>query len=244
MTYPLTTIKTLSVTFDEAIAPQELECFRGAIVAKVGMDKEWYHNHKNAPDAPTGYHYRYPLIQYHLSRGRPRLLFINEAVGEARHFFTQNDWRLTLAGREYQSGIQALKAGQAEFGLLPELRPYTLTRWMGLNSANHAAYQASTRLSDKVALLERVLSGNILSMANGIGYQFPERFEVALTYLHRSYTIHYKGVPLLAFDVGFAANVALPLGLPLGKGGSLGFGRVGLPRKEEKEPITDTPLIF
>ncbi|HMQ46498.1 MAG TPA: CRISPR-associated endonuclease Cas6 [Saprospiraceae bacterium] len=229
---PLTTIKTLSVTFTETIAPQELECFRGAIVDKVGLDKEWFHNHNNAQERNSNYHYRYPFIQYHLSQGRPRMLFINEAIDEARHFFAQSNWDLLLGERAYKSAIHELKAVQVSFGLLPDMRHYIVRRWIGLNSNNYPTYLATESLGQRIAILERILAGNVISMANAFQYRFPERFQLHITELLDSRIIHYKGVALQAMDIRFSANVALPLGIALGRGGSLGYGRLTQPEKE------------
>lgn len=219
-------IKTLSVTFSEPIAPQELACFRGAISEKVGLEHDFYHNHNNQEDKKSNFYYRYPLIQYHLSNGRPKLLFINDAIVDAQHFFTQADWDLKLAGRTYSSSIHKLESNQVEFGYSTQQVEYQVSRWLGLNSNNHKVFLSSKTLVEKIELIERVLSGHILSLAKSLGYFFPDRFSLYLTDFYKSGLLHYKGVSLLAMDFKFSTNVVLPEGFSLGKGGSLGFGHV------------------
>lgn len=220
-------VRTFSVTFSEPIPVQELESFRGAVAEKVGLDREWYHNHDNDPSQAASFHYRYPLIQYQLNRGQPKLLFLNEAIDEARHFFTQPDWQLKMAGRTYSSQIDQLKADQLVFGLGSEMRPYTLRRWLALNERNHYEFQATKRLSKKIELLERILVGHILNMATGFNYRFPEHFTLYLSDISRRRRVSYKGVEFLAFDLSFWTNAVLPVGLSVGKRSSLGNGRIG-----------------
>lgn len=220
-------IRTLSVTFNEPIEIRELECFRGAIVEKVGLEREWYHNHNNATDRQSDYHYRYPLVQYSLRRRRPRILFINKAIDEARYFFSQPDWNLRLAGRVYPTHIDQLKAKQVQIGWQEEMKEYRIERWLALNEQNYDAYHQMNALRDKISLLERVLAGNIISMAKGLDYRFPERFELELSDWQRCRALPYKGISLLTFDLSFRTNLVLPLGFGVGKGSSMGWGRLG-----------------
>lgn len=231
-------IKTLSVTFAEPIEAREIHCFRGAIAEKVGLEREYYHNHNNDPAVKQAYHYRYPLIQYRLYRSRPQLLFINEAIDEARHFFGQSEWNLNMAGRPYPAQVERLKAGQTQLGLLPETQAYTIRRWLALNGDNYDRFAQTERLTTRIETLERILAGNILSMASGLGYRFPARFELFLTESYRQYSLPYKGTRLMAFDTTFRTNVQLPLGFSVGKGSSLGFGRVGKAKPTKTEQTT------
>jgi hypothetical protein len=218
-------LRTLSVTFAEPIRWEELECFRGAMAEKVGIQHDFYHNHNNEPGAKLAFHYRYPLIQYQLRRGRPRLLFLDEAIEEARYFFGQPDWSLQLNGRPYQSAIEALKADQYAVDVTPgEFHRYRLRHWQALNAENYAAFQAARPLRDKVALLERVLASQILAFATGIGYRLPHRLELYLTDWHHTRPARYKGVKVFTFEVSFEANMLLPAGIGLGKGVSVGYG--------------------
>jgi hypothetical protein len=220
-------LRMLSVTFTEAIRREELECFRGAVAVKVGLDHDFYHNHNNAPDAPKAFHYRYPLIQYQLRHRRPRLLFLDEAIEEARHFFGQQDWDLELNGRSYRSAIDELKASQHLVDVTPgQFHRYRLRHWQALNIDNYQTFKATPALRDKVALLERVLASQILAFATGISYRLPHRLELYLTDWHHTRSATYKGVRVNAFEVSFEANMVLPPGIGLGKGVSVGFGGV------------------
>ena len=104
---------------------------------------------------PETIHYRYPLVQYQLMRRRPRLLFLEEAIEDARHFFTRPDWDLTMNGRPCQTTVTELKASQYDIGLTPgEFHHYRLFRWQALNTDNFQSYRQTETLAAKVAFLE------------------------------------------------------------------------------------------
>lgn len=221
-------LRMLSVTFTEEIAPEEIECFRGAIAEKAGLQHERYHNHNNAPDATSGFHYRYSLIQYQLHRRRPRILFLDDAIEDAQHFFTQPDWNLTMNERPYHTAIADLKAAQCTIGSTPgQFHTYRLYRWLALNEDNYAKYTSTAPLRDKIVLLERILSGHLLAFFTGIGMVLPQRFQLDITHINRIHNSSYRGIKAQLFDLEFRADLLLPYGIGVGKGVGLGYGRLG-----------------
>lgn len=238
-------LRMLTVSFIEPIRWEELECFRGAMVEKVGIQHDYYHNHNNKEGAPTAYHYRYPLIQYHLKQGRPQLLFLEDAIDEARHFFAQPDWQLQLNGRAYNSTIEELKAKQFPVKVSADQEwEYRLHNWQALNMKNYEAYQAKPNLTERIAMLQRVLVSQILAFSTGVDYRLPIRLELELTDWHSTRKIRYKGVLVKTFDLSFRANILLPNNIGLGKGASLGFGRcwsIETDRKTQNAP-TETAI--
>jgi hypothetical protein len=237
-------LRMLSVSFTQEIAPDEIECFRGAIAEKAGLQHERYHNHNNAPDAPSGFHYRYSLIQYQLHRHRPRILFLDDAIEDAQHFFTQSDWNLTLNDRAYQTAIADLKATQCTVGSTPgQFHSYRLFRWMALNEENFAKYTATAPLRDKIALLERILSGHLLAFFTGIGMVLPQRFQLDITHLNRVHAGSYRGIKAQLFDIEFRADLLLPYGIGVGKGVGLGYGRLGGGEREKEQEFRRTENV-
>ena len=113
MPHPL---RILRILFDRRIQAKELPAFRGAIIEKVGMDKEWFHNHNNAK--PGGaLHYRYSLVQYKLFKGYPAVIFIGDGIEEAQHFFAQSDWKISFTKQNYLTRVSEMKVFEYPIGL-------------------------------------------------------------------------------------------------------------------------------
>ena len=79
-------------------------------------------------------------------------------------------------------------------------------------------------LTGQIAFLEKVLTGNILSFAKGVGYNVEKNIIVKIQKIHREYFIKYKGTGLQSFDLTFQTNFSLPEFIGLGKGVSTGNG--------------------
>ena len=81
-------------------------------------------------------------------------------------------------------------------------------------------------LQEKCAFLERLLVGNILSFAKGVGIFFDSEVEASIVDIEMMGQYKFKNVNMLGFDVVFSTNVSLPQYVGLGKGVSLGFGMI------------------
>ncbi len=226
----------MKVVFDAEIAPYEMPAFRGAIIGKVGLDKDIYHNHDNNADSPKQYHYRYPLIQYRQDHKRPAMVFIGHGIPEAQHLFAQPDWSLTFSGRTQTMNIADMQLRRAPFGVTDSYRYYTLLRWQALNEENVKRFNATEDLAERMAILKKILSGHIISFAKGIDYRIEERFDIQITEILRSRSFQYEGIKALTFDVRIKTNLLFPPFVALGKGVSLGFGEV---RESKEEKISE-----
>jgi hypothetical protein len=223
----MTTLRSLRVRFDNCIQAAELAAFRGAVAARAGWEHTLFHNH----EATGGLRYRYPLIQYQRIGQNPALLCLNEGVEAAQHFLTQPDWELDLNGHTLQ--LQVGQMQLREYGLRVSEHPYTyhLHQWLALNQENYRRYMQHPGLTARLQLLERILTGNLLSMATGLGWQVEAPLGVELLDLQPPRPLRVYGHGTLAFDATFRANVLLPAGLGLGKHASLGHGRLEHPRR-------------
>jgi len=220
-------LRLLNVTFETILAPWELSAFRGAMAHKVGWEHDWFHNHDSSEeDSDLKHIYRYPLIQYKLHQKHPLLLCIDKGVEEAHHFFTQSDWSLNINHEKHDMRIHRLHLNQFNMRMFDQPQAYRLHNWLALNSENYKAYHSLLSISDKVALLERILTNNILRFAEGIGWEVPERIEVAITNLLQVNRVSYKGLKVEAHNLDFQANVFLPDFIGIGRGSSMGFGVV------------------
>lgn len=220
-------IRVLSVLFDTEMKAWEVEAFRGAVAAKVGLENEWFHNHNNTEEDSAEYHYRYPLVQYKVSRQNPKILFLEAGVDEAHLFFNQRDWSLRIGQELRTMRLKDLRLEEFRLGISEYPRRYHLHNWLALPSEHYAEYRQLPDEAARWAFLERKLANSILGLASGLGWHVEERIVTRLLACSAPKALPYKGIRLTAFTVDFEANVFLPFGLGIGKGASVGWGVLG-----------------
>ena len=218
-------LNVLTVKYDTDIHESEVPLFRGAVIASVDKESNaLFHNHEG-----NGFHYSYPLVQYKRIGRRPLLVGLQEGAMAVWNYLQDAPEKLTLRGhRLLHIHEERVDATEQEFSVVEGMgQTYSLRNWLPLNSANYAAYSEIEGLVGKVQKLERVLVGNILSMASGLGVfvDVPIKVEIA-DICGKPRVVPYKNVGMMAFDIEFRSNVILPDFIGLGKGNSRGFGIV------------------
>jgi len=214
--------RTLFVQFDQVIGPEKVSAFRGAIIEKVGRQHHLFHQHCTKDKLI----YRYPLIQYKRIQKHPGILCLGEGVDEIHKLFGLNNWAINLKGKTVDLSVDVLTLNSFEFGISQRTYSYKLVNWIGLNEKNYQSYQKATGLKERLEILERVLIGNILSMAKGLNWHINERVEVAVQKISRTKSVTHKNTSLISFDLELLSNVKLPDYIGLGKSVSHGFGIV------------------
>ncbi len=213
-------LRLLHVVFNTQIEAHEIAAFRGAIVEKVGADHIMFHNHLSDNEFVQNY----PLIQYKRVGRKPSVLCLEQGVEEIYHFFANKVWNMTMAGRELHMSVSSLNLKEYTLRLTSDMLKYRISNWLALNQENYAEFENLTALTDRVAKLESILTGNILSFAKGINWTIDQQITLKLTDISKPKILSYKGVKLTGFDAEFSANIFLPNYLGLGKGVSHGFG--------------------
>ena len=84
--------------------------------------------------------------------------------------------------------------------------------------------ETAEEIAEKVALLDSILSANILSLFSGFGYHSGQKSRASILEIVSSRTVRYKDTEMLSFDIRFKCNANLPELCGLGKGASRGFG--------------------
>ncbi len=224
-------IEITSVTFDGRLAHDEEPLFRGAIVKALGgLASPLFHNHLGG----DGLRFAYPMVQYKIVGGRPTVV----GVGMGREL-------AALRGRmELTIGREARVFCVADVKTVPYVPAvgggpmmYALRRYLPLNADNAARFDALPALTDRVCLLERTITANILSFFKGVGFRCADAIDVAISSIDSESRLRYKGVSFRGFDLTFIANVRLPDAIGLGKSPSVGFGvlsRCALPERFAK----------
>ena len=103
---------------------------------------------------------------------------------------------------------------------------YYLTNWLALNSTNYQEYMAMDNLSDRIDLLERILVGNLLSFAKGVGIEIEQQIICKLISFEEPRLVKVKGVKVMSFNCEFKTNMSLPDYMGIGKHASIGYGTV------------------
>ena len=214
--------KILIVRFVNEIAREELPLFRGAVLNSIEHSDVLFHNHQEE----GGLRYSYPLIQYKRINQRAAIVCLEEGTDVIGQFFSACNFDVCLGDRQLTLEVESVKAEQHLVQIWDGEFAYHIRRWLPLNQDNYETYCQEESLAERCALLERLLTANILSFAKGVGMHFDEQVVAKITQLDEPRTQYYKGVRLLSFDAEFKTNVSLPDYIGLGKGVSLGMGTI------------------
>jgi hypothetical protein len=215
-------IRVLKISFEQEIPAREIPRFRGAIIEKTNRDKILFHNHVGE----TSLRYAYPLIQYKVIDRKGCLICIDEGTDEIHAFLSQRNWDIQLGDQKLTLTIDSLAANNYTLNVWDTLFTYTIRNWLAFNEDNFIKYLQLESLIDKIAFLERILVGNILSFSKGIGYTIEKQVQLHIQNIQNEKTVSYKGNRMLALDLTFRSNFFLPDFIGLGKGVSVGFGTI------------------
>lgn len=215
-------LNILLVQFSNPISREEIPFFRGAIVnALQDNGADLFHNHTE-----EGLVYRYPLIQYKRIHQRAAIVCIGEGTEAIGQFFSTCDFNINIGNRPTELEVESIKPNKVLVQVWDSMFSYTLRKWLPFNKENYEQYMKLESLAEKYALLERLLIGNILSFAKGVGIHFDKQVVCRITEASEPMSIMHKGVKLMGFDISFKSNVSLPDFIGLGKGVSVGKGMV------------------
>lgn len=220
----------LQITLDLPTARHQIRQLRGLVAERAGLQHDLLHNHRDG--RKDQYHYRYPLVQYKVVKGRAVVLGLNAGAALLRSLLDTNTMR--LAG-------DLPVAGYREEGLALRMterpRRYALRQWLALNETNYARWQALDSEEAKRAELERILAAHLLAFAEGVGFTVPRPrgLEVRLAEVDAPRRVRCHDGQLLSFDVTFWANMLLPTDVGIGKSASHGFG-VAYPLPDRVRP--------
>ena len=218
-------LRLLTILFDTQIQGHEIPAFRGALAQKVGLEHDWFHNHKRDESAGN-FHHRYPRIQYKRHRGKPMLVCLENGVEEVHKYFSQPDWTLHFSGKDHHMKIEQLRVHEYNLQVMDTMTTYSIRNWLAVSDRNVKEYKNITSLKDRITFLERKLANNIIGFAKGIDWRHEKRFEVSITDIPKQHRIRFKGMSMMAFNCVFQTNVFLPNYVGLGKGASKGYGVV------------------
>lgn len=98
--------------------------------------------------------------------------------------------------------------------------------WMGLNQNNFKTFITLKNETEKNHLLERILTGNILSMSKYLGVHLEKEQRIQVKVQLKQTKAILKGKQMIGFTGIFKANFQIPDYIGLGKSVSRGFGTI------------------
>lgn len=214
-------IKVLKIVFGQEISLNETPLFRGAVIDSLEKKDVLFHNRDG-----SGLRYSYPLIQYKRVGGKAAIMCVGDGTEAIGEFFASANFDVSIGEREVSLKVDSVDARQVLVQVWDSLFTYRIRKWLPLNKENYDRFVGMDGLAEKYALLEQLMTGNILSFAKGIGIHFDERVECKITEVSVPMPKYYKGVRFMGFDAVFKTNVSLPDYIGLGKGVSVGNGMV------------------
>jgi len=214
-------IRVLDIEFENEIQPWEVPAFRGAIIESAGRKNILFHNHKQ-----DKFVYSYPLIQYKRIGKKPHLVCVEDGVDEIHKFFENMQEGVFLNDRPYVLKIGNLNLNTFTLQVWDKAFYYRIADWSPLNQENFVKYNTIGSEEEKMVFLNRILTGNILSFAKGVGWTVDKPIISKVERIDKTKNLRIKGVPRVVFNVSFKSNVFLPNGIGLGKNVALGYGVV------------------
>lgn len=222
-------LTVFTVIFDFELKRREIPVFRGAVIEKVGRENVLFHNHLKQ----ESFLYGYPLIQYKMIRRFPAILCLNYGAEEILKFFQKTDWDLVIHGKQIETEVRHIDFDYFLCGFSSEPVNYKIQNWFALNEENYEKFKLLTCDEDRIAFLERILTGNILSFAKGVEWNIDGQIEVKIPRLPDQFMFSFKNYQMNGFHLEFTSNIMLPDFIGLGKSVSRGFGMIRKIKKRE-----------
>lgn len=222
-------IRTLTLITDAEIQHKEIPLFRGAVINSLGEKANiLFHNHEK----DNQFRYAYPLIQYKRISGKAAIVCIEDGVDLIGQFLTEASDKLKIGDREIEWSTKRIHPARLLIQTWEDTFKYHISRWLPLNSKNYQLYQNTEGLVEKIALLENILKGNLLSMLKGLGIHLEQELIVKITQVSEPYKLYNKGIGMTAFNADFNCNLTIPNNVGVGKNASIGYGTVHLEKKD------------
>lgn len=237
-------IRYLKIRFANNIFPYDIPRFRAAVIEKTRRQSDLFHNHKS----DTVVLYRYPLIQYKVTRRKASIVCLESATDDIHYLLQNPEMDLRVGDRTANYTIEDIDLHYHQVQTWERSFEYALLNWQALNQKHHRRFQElEGDDSAQIDLLTSILRGHILAFAKGIDWYVEDRIQVEITRIKEIKPLPFKGKRILAFNLNFRTNVSLPDYIGLGKGSSVGFGivkqigRYPVSNKEASETI-DSPV--
>jgi hypothetical protein len=207
----------LRLQFSKELHPPQAAQVRGA-VGNLYPNTPLLHHHQGDQLL-----YLYPRVQFKTEKGAAIILGIEEGCALVTEL-NESLEQLQVGEEALRITSRNLSVQNSQFAPTDVPVGYTFaTPWFALNKKNFQRYKRST-LQQRQDLLNRILVGNVLSMAKGLGTVVNARLEADVHV--REKPVRFKGNQMLCFRGRFRINCAMPDYVGIGKSVSRGFGTI------------------
>lgn len=216
----MTKINITTIQFpDIKLSTRDAHKLRGYFGQVFMEQSPLLHNHYETGDL----RYKYPLVQYKIIDQVPTLLALEEGAGLLVDLFLKIK-ELNIDGEVIKVLGKNIRNEHVETGYSYQLIKYRFkTLWMALNQTNYSLYLKANE-ADKKSMLNKILTGNILSLFKGLNIRLlPEQRLMLDASISEKQTL-FKNKKMIAFEGTFITNAQLPNYIGLGKSVSRGFG--------------------
>lgn len=219
-------MKIFEISLDMPLHPGDISGFRAAIVELVGREHDLFHNHDASGDARHT-HWRYPLIQYQVRRGRATLLALSEGVEQVKQkLLPALPEVMSFAGRQHPVNGYCVRMRDYSWSLHDRGLAYGLVRWLGLNAENYSTWKKMKDPERQKMLLGRALTGHLRAFAEVAQVPFKDELTAKVLEVHGLKRVKWHGTDFIGFNLSFESNLALPLHVGLGRCVAFGFGEI------------------
>lgn len=168
--------------------------------------------------------YKYPLVQYKVINKIPHLVGFEEGASLLQSLFLRIT-EINIDDREYQINSKNITVTDEELKLEDDISFYKfVTLWVALNQKNFTQYTNCKNILEKEIMLEKILTGNILSFYKAFDFRVSEKIIVKLNFQERDTT--FKNKDLIGFNAVFATNAQIPNLCGIGKSVARGYGTI------------------
>lgn len=213
-------LQTINIRYkDIHIKQREASKLRGYFGNKYKNIEEM-HNHKGQE-----FIYQYPKIQYKVINNNPFIIGIEQGADilHSNQIVMQENLTIGKEANLVSNEIEVVYSKQL-FGVCSEFVEYEfVSPWMALNQANVTKYK-NMEYEDQMAMLTRILIGNILSCAKSFDYTVEEEIQLGLNIEETN--VNFKNKNMIGYKGKFCTNFYLPDYIGIGKSCSRGFGTI------------------
>lgn len=208
----------LTLVMESPLSESDAPKLRGYF-GNVYANRPEFHHHR----ADMSLLYEHPLIQYKVIGGAGIVTGLQKGAYLVKAM--KSPPSLLIGRHEVAVMNSSLVTGEIPIGVCNGQRDYQFVKpWLALNQENHIKYEKAAE-NERSALLQRILVGNLLSMAKAIQLTAKDRIEVELGSLE-STEVQVKSIAAIGFTGGFRANFDLPNLWGIGKMTARGFGTI------------------